>query len=436
MATAILPYDPQSSIRRSLRTALIVLGVLVVGVGGLAATTGVSGAVMGQGQVAVASDVKKIQHPTGGVVADIRVKDGSHVRAGDVLLALDPTIASANANIVGNAVDELAAREARLQAERDSRALRWPPEILARRTDPSVAAAMKDETRLYQLRQAARDGQKAQLHERIAQLKLEIDGFEGQAAAKQQEIGLIQQELNGVRKLYAQSLVTLSRLNALERTAVELNADVAQLQSSVAEAKGKIAEIQLQIIQVDQDARTDAGNQLNDAESKLAELRQRKVAADEEYSRILIRSPEDGIVDKLAVHTAGAVIAPGQEILDIVPDQERLQVETKIRTSDVDKVKPGQTAMLRFSAFNLRSTPELKGRVAQISADVHTEERTGAAYYVVRIDIPPAQIARLGGLKLVSGMPVESFIQTERRSMLSYLLKPMTDQFKRAFRES
>ena len=433
--TSTLPYDPQASIRRTLRIAGVVLGALVLGAGGLAATTGVSGAVIAQGQVVVASDVKKVQHPTGGVVSGIRVADGMHVRAGDVLLELDPTVASADASIVGGAVDALAVRQARLEAERDARPLRWPADIAVRRKDPAVAQAIKDESRLFQLRATARQGQEGQLKERVAQLKQEIDGFEGQAKAKQQEIVLVQQELTGVRKLYAQSLVTLSRLNALERSQVELSSDVAQLRSQTAEAKGKIAEIQLQIIQLAQEARTDAGNQLNDVENRLAELRQRKVAADDQYRRITIKAPQDGVVDKLSVHAAGAVIAPGAEILDIVPDKDRLEVEAKIRTADVDKVKPGQTAMLRFSAFNVRTTPEIKAQVEHVSADAHTEERTGAPYYLVRLGIAPVEVARLGGLKLEPGMPVESFIQTQRRSMLSYLLKPLGDQFRRAFRE-
>ena len=427
--TTALPYDPQAAIKRTLRASLVVLALLVVGAGGLAASTGVSGAVIAQGQLVVASDVKKVQHPTGGVVADIRVKDGAHVRAGDVLLELDPTVASADASIVGGAVDALAARQARLEAERDARPLRWPADLDKRRKDPAVAAAVKDETRLYQLRLSARQGQEGQLRERVAQLKQEIDGFEGQAKAKQQEIVLVQQELTGVRKLYTQNLVTLSRLNALERAQVELDSDVAQLRSQTAEAKGKIAEIQLQILQLGQEARTDAGNQLNDVENRLAELRQRKVAADDQYRRVLIKAPQDGVVDKLSVH------APGAEILDIVPDKDRLEVEAKIRTADVDKVKPGQTAMLRFSAFNTRSTPEVKGQVEHVSADAHSEERTGASYYLVRVAISASEVARLGDVKLEPGMPVESFIQTERRSMLSYLVKPLGDQFRRAFRE-
>ena len=433
--TTALPYDPQAAIKRTLRASLVVLALLVVGAGGLAASTGVSGAVIAQGQLVVASDVKKVQHPTGGVVADIRVKDGAHVRAGDVLLELDPTVASADASIVGGAVDALAARQARLEAERDARPLRWPADLDKRRKDPAVAAAVKDETRLYQLRLSARQGQEGQLKERVAQLKQEIDGFEGQAKAKQQEIVLVQQELTGVRKLYTQNLVTLSRLNALERAQVELDSDVAQLQSQTAEAKGKIAEIQLQILQLGQEARTDAGNQLNDVENRLAELRQRKLAADDQYRRVLIKAPQDGVVDKLSVHAPGAVIAPGAEILDIVPDKDRLEVEAKIRTADVDKVKPGQTAMLRFSAFNTRSTPEVKGQVEHVSADAHSEERTGASYYLVRVAIPASEVARLGDVKLEPGMPVESFIQTQRRSMLSYLVKPLGDQFRRAFRE-
>lgn len=414
-------YDPQTTIRRHLRLAIVLIGFLVVGVGGLAAVTGISGAVMGPGRVVVASDVKTIQHPTGGVVTEIRVDDGGRVRAGDVLLALDPTIASANATIVGTAVDQLTARQARLEAERDSRPLRFPESLQSRSADPNVAGVMTDERRLYRLRAEARAGQKQQSLE-------EIRGFGDQAEAKRQQTDLIEQELVGVRKLYARELVPLTRLNALEREAAALRGDVAQLEASIAGARGRI-------IQIDQDARSDAGRELTDVQGRLAELTQRKVTADQEYSRILIRAPQDGVVDKLTVHTIGAVIAPGATILTIVPTQDKLGVEAKIRPSDVDRVKAGQTAMLRFSAFNLRSTPELKGSVDRVSAEVHAEDRTGATYYLAHVTIPPDQLARLGGLTLVPGMPVETFIQTGRRSMLSYLIKPLTDQFNRAFRE-
>ncbi len=435
MTSPSVPFDAQAAIRKNLRLASGLLAFVVVGVFGLAAVTGIRGAVIAPGVVVVASDVKKVQHPTGGVVSEIRVDNGSRVRQGDVLLALDPTTASANVSIVGTALDELQARGARLEAERDARAVRWPADLTSRRADPAVAILIRDETHLLQLHLAEKKGQKEQLHQRIEQLGQQVIGFQEQIKARQQETVLIQQELVGVRDLYRQKLVPLTRLNTLERSAVELDGDVAQLTAQIAEAKEHIAEIQLQIIQVDQSARSDAGNQLTDVQNRLAELRQRKVAADQDYRRILIRAPQAGVVDRLNVHTIGGVIGPGEAILYIVPDKDNLHVEAKVRPSDVDQVKAGQSATMRFSAFNVRRTPEVTGTVATVSADVHTEERSGVSYYVATIDIPPAQLKRLAGLKLIPGMPAETFIQTERRSMLSYITRPLTDQFRRAFRE-
>ena len=428
-------YDPQLAIQRSLRLGMLILAALVVGLGGMSAIIGLNGAVIAPGQLIVASDVKKVQHPTGGVVADIRVADGARVREGDVLLAQDPTTASADVAIVSVAVDELLARQARLEAERDARSVRFPPELVARRGQPEVARLIQDELRLYRLRVSARASQKSQLHERENQLRQEIGGFGEESAAKQKEIDLIQGELVGIRKLYQQQLVPLTRLNSLEREAVQLHGDIAQLTASSAEARGKIAEVEQQAIQVDQDGRSDAGGQLSDVQNKLAELRQRKVTADQEFKRVLIRAPQSGVVDRLSVHTIGGVIAPGEAILYIVPDKDRLSVEAKIRPTDVDQLKAGEKVVLRFSAFDVRTTPEIEGSLTRVSADTHADERTGATYYLATIEIPEKQLARLNGLKLAPGMPVETFIQTGRRTLLSYLVKPLSDQFRRAFRE-
>ncbi len=427
--------NPADAIKRSLRLATGLLLFLVVGVGGLAAFTTIAGAVIAPGQVAVASEVKKVQHPTGGVVSDIRVKDGSRVRAGDILLSLDPTAPQANASIVGSAVDQLTARQARLEAERDSRAIRFPPDLLGRKSQPAVSVILRDEQRLYRLHAETHKGQKAQLAERQAQLKQEIDGYQQESEAKQKQIVLIENELVGVRQLYAQKLVPLTRLNSLERDAVQLRGDVGQIAATVAEAKGKISEIELQIIQIDQDARGQAGQELTDVQNRLSDLKQRKVAADQDFKRIIIRAPQDGVVDRMSIHTIGGVIAPGEPILYIVPDRDRLHVEAKIRTTDIDEVTKGQPATLRFSAFNMRTTPEIKGVVADVSADAHTEERTGASYYVATIDIPAPELKRLKGLLLVPGMPVESFIKTRPRSMLSYVTRPLYNQLHRSFRE-
>ena len=342
-----------------------------------------------------------------------------------------------NVAIVADAINEASAKEARLEAERDGRPRAdFPAALRVRDAPPSAATALRDEGRLMHLRAQTREGEKSQLRERKLQLQNQIEGFQGEIAAKQNETALIDQELVSVRKLYEKYLVPLSRLNALERQAVQLHGDVAQLSAEIAEARGKISETQLQILHVDESGRSDAGSQLGEVQNQLAELRQKQVAASQEYKRVNIRSPQDGVVDKLSAHTVGGVIGPGETIMLIVPERDRLHVQVHVRPTDIDKVRLGQRATLRFPAFSARTTPEIDGVVARISPDLTAEERTGANYYVADIDIPPAQFARLKGLKLVSGMPVESFIQTKSRTMLSFLVKPLGDQLKRAFRDT
>jgi HlyD family secretion protein len=404
---------------------LVLVGLL------MASVIKVAGAVIAPGELVVASDVKRIQHPTGGVVAQINVRDGSRVRAGDVLISLDPTAMGANVAIVSDAVDELLAKQARLQAERDGAPrIAFPAELTAR---ASAAPVIKAEQRLFALRTGARAGEKAQLRERRDELGEQIKGFEEEMAAKRDEVKLIDGELVGVRQLYDQHLVPLSRLNALERSAVQLQGDIGQLTAAAAEAREKISEVSLQMIQVDDLARTDAGGQLSETQNQLAELQQKKVAAQQDFRRIQIRSPQDGVVDKLTAHTVGGVIAPAETIMLIVPDRDALRVEAKIRPRDVARVRLGQRAMLRLSAFDPRTVPQLIGRVSRVSPDLTSDPRTGASYYVIEADIPPGQIARLGGRRLTPGMPVEVFVQTRERTIMSYLTGPLTDQLKRAF---
>jgi HlyD family secretion protein len=410
--------------------ALIVAGLF------MALVVRVAGAVIAPGELVVVSDVKRIQHPTGGVVAQINVHDGSRVVAGQVLISLDPTATGANVTIVSDAVDELLAKQARLQAERDGAGrIAFPPELTGTSAGAGAAAVVKAEVRLFDLRMGALAGEKAQLRERRDELGQQIAGFQEETAAKQSEVKLIDNELTGVRQLYDQHLVPLSRLNALERSAVQLKGDIGQLTAAVAEAREKISEVSLQMIQVDENARTDAGGQLSETQNQLAELQQKKVAAQQDFRRVQIRSPQDGVVDKLTAHTIGGVIAPGETIMLIIPDRDRLRVEARVHPRDIAKVHLGQSATLRISAFDQRTTPELAGAISRISPDLSVDPRTGAAFYIVEADISRAQIARLEGRRLTPGMPVEVFIQTRQRTLMAYLIGPLTDQLKHSFRD-
>jgi HlyD family secretion protein len=428
--------DSRASIRRHVIVGTAVVVFLAFGVGGWASTAEISGALIAPGSLVVDSNVKKVQHPTGGVVGELHVHDGDRVKAGDLLIRLDETVTRANLAIVTKGLTELYARKARLGAERDGAdTVPLPKELAERASDPDVQEAMESERKLFELRRKARLGQKDQLQQRIAQLKEQITGLTAQQDAKSKEMSLIDQELAGVRDLWAKNLVQLSRLTSLEREDARLQGERGQLIAAAAEAKGKIVETELQILQVDQEFTSDVAKELRETDSKIGEYVERKVTAEDQLRRTEIRAPQDGVVFQTTANTVGGVVAAGDPIMLIVPESDTLMVEVKVEPKDIDQLQFGQPVVLRFSAFNMRTTPELNGTVVRIAADTSTDQRTGQSYYLVRIAMTAEEISRLGDVKLTPGMPVEAFIQTGERTMLSYLVKPLHDQLKRAFRE-
>lgn len=427
---------PRASIRRHLLWGLAVVVLLAGGVGGWAATTEISGAVIAPGSLVVEQNVKKVQHLNGGIIGEIQARDGDQVKAGDILVRLDATLTRANLAITSKALTELTARKARLEAERDeAEAITFPADPLKGLSEPAVAHVIAGERKLFELRRAARIGQKAQLRERIAQLNEEITGLEAQAKAKKKEIELIEEELSGARKLWDKGLMPITKLKALEREVTRVEGEKAQLIATVAQSRGRISETKLQIIQIDRDLGSEVATELREVDSKIGESVERKVAAEDQMKHIDIRAPQDGTVHQSTVHTLGGVIAAGDTIMLIVPKADNLTVEAKVAPQDIDELYLEQTAKLRFSAFNQRTTPEINGTLTRISADITTDERSGTSYYTVRIAMAAEEVARLGAVALVPGMPVEAFIQTGERKVISYLVKPLSDQIMRAFRE-
>jgi HlyD family secretion protein len=427
--------------RRSIRAHLVVgltlMLVLAGGFGGWASTVPISGALIAPGQVVVDSNVKKVQHPTGGVVGEVRVRDGDTVKAGDIVVRLDETVVKASLAIVVKTLNGLLARAARLEAEqRGVDKIKFPAMLTDRADDPDVRDVMASETKLFEVRVNGRAGQKAQLRERVMQLNEEIQGLSAQENAKDKEIALVEKELVGVRQLYDQRLIQISRLTVLERDSARLSGERAQYIASRAQAKGKITETELQIIQVDKDMVSEVSKDLRETNDKIGEFIERKVTAEDQLRRIDIRAPQAGMVLQSTVHTVGGVITAGDAIMMIVPQADDLSVEAKVNPQDIDKLQIGQKTLLRLSAFNQRTTPELNGKVTRVSADVTTEQRTGQTYYTIRVSMPPEEVARLGDAnKLIPGMPVEAFVQTGDRTMFSYLMKPLSDQLMRSFRE-
>jgi HlyD family secretion protein len=426
----------RSSYQNELRTGLRVLLVVTVLGGGWLVLVPLAGAVVVPGNLVVRSNVKSIQHPTGGVVAEINVADGVRVAAGDLLLRLDATQVQANLQIVSKQLDEVRARIARLSTERDGLArLEFPAALMARSSEPNVRGLLTSESSLFKARSDGRTSQKGLLQSKIAQLSQETSGLEAQVASKVSQLDLIAGELTGVQELYDKRLVPLARLTTLKREAARIEGERGQLISSIAETKAKVGETQLQIARLDQDFRTEVVKELGEAQGKEAELIERGVTARDQLDRIELRAPTSGTIHQLSVHTIGGVVRPGDVVMQLVPDADDLVVEAKLQPHDIDQVHPGQQAFVRFSSFNQRTTPQLTGRVSLVAADISHEPQGNASYYSVRIVLPDEERRRLGGLQLVPGMPAEVFMQTGSRTMMSYLLKPITEQFNRAFVE-
>jgi HlyD family secretion protein len=428
--------NPRRSIRQHILFSLVVILLLVGGIGGWAATSEFAGAVIAQGQLVVDTNVKKVQHPTGGVVAELRVRDGDLVNVGDIVIKLDDTQTRANLAIVVKGLDEFAARRAREEAELEGKnTVTFPDDLIARKDDPEVAKILAGEAELFEIRRKTREGLKAQLTERVSQSEEEIGGLVAQVESKDRQIDWVKKELQGVRELWTKQLVQFTRVTTLEREQARLEGERGQLVAAIAQSRGKISETKIQILQIEQDMRTEVGKDLADIRGKAAELVEKKVAAEDQLKRIDIRAPQSGMVHQLDVHTVGGVVTAGQPIMLIVPAADKLIVEAKVQPQDIDQVHVGQTAALRFTAFNSRTTPELNGEVAVVSGDVTQDQRTGASYYTVRISVPPSEIARLDTPKLVPGMPVEVFIQTTIRTVVSYFMRPFQDQIAKVFRE-
>jgi HlyD family secretion protein len=357
------------------------------------------------------------------------------VKAGQVIVRLDDTQARANLAIHSKRLDELMARQARQEAERDgAESIVFPEELIKHNADPDVALLMAGQERLFVIRRKAREGQKAQLEERILQLRQEVTGLVAQEAAKVNEIEWIKKELEGIMTLWQKNLVQFTRVVSLQRDLARAEGDRGQLIASSAESKNKIAEIELQIIQIDQDLRSEVGKELATIRAEIAETTEQKIAAEDVFSRIEIRAPQDGTVHEMSVHTVGGVVAGGESMMMIVPAGDTLDVEARIPPASIDQMHVGQTAVLRFSAFDQRTTPEIDGTVTTVSADLVKDEKSNEQYYTARIAIPQQKIQELG-LALVPGMPVEAFIRTNDRTVVSYLMKPLNDQIMKAFRE-
>jgi len=390
-------------------------------------------AVLGSGEVVADGQNKRVAHPNGGVIAELLVENGDVVEEGDLLIKLEDTVSGATATFSTMTVEQLLAQRARLEAERiGASRVRFPAELQGNQS-PTAIEAMADEQRLFEIRNVEQRQLRAQLNARVEQLRQQIAGYEQQIAAYQQQLALIGPELEGLRDLWEQELVTINRLNQLERTQVGLNGSIASMRTDVARTNAAIAEMTEALIQLDQSRRADAAAELTRLNTVLNEQRSRNALASNQQFYTEIRAPYSGTIEKLAFASTGDVITPAQTILELVPNDEPLVVEAAISPSDIDRVVSGQNAQLRFASFNLSSTPTFSGEVTYVASDRVQDEATGIPFYLVRIEFEETELVD-EGIELRSGMPAEVVIETGSRSLISFLVKPLADQFNRAFR--
>jgi HlyD family secretion protein len=428
--------DLERAFARELRRGGRMLAIAAVVVVGWAGFVPLSGAVVVAGRLVVQSSVKKVQHPQGGIVASILVRNGTKVAAGEELARLDQTSARSNLQVVARQLDEVRMRIARLTAERDNLPTpRWPTKSAAQLDNAERGQLLASEQDFFAARASTRRGQQELAESRITQLEKQIAGLEAQLQSNGKQMGIASGELRGVEDLLRQKLVTLPRATALQREAAHLDGIDGQLAAQIAETRAKVSETRLQALQAEQTFRSDVMRDLREAEAKEGELMERHLAAEDQMNRTIIRAPTSGTVHELAVHTVGGIVAPAEVLMLVVPENDTLAIDARLSADKVDQVRAGQTAHVRLSAFNQRTTPELTGVVALVSADIVREPQSNTSYYDVRIDLPPREVLRLGRLQLIPGMPAEIFLETESRTMLSYLFKPVTDQLSRMFRE-
>ena len=420
-------------IRGRVLTGVVAATFLIAGIGGWAATASLSGAVIVQGSVAVDQNLKVIQHRDGGIVGDILVRTGDYVTEGQVLILLDDAQTRSELSIVRGQIGELRARKARLEAERDGlEEPRFPEDLLA---NPDLSEIVAGERRIFAGAASARASRVQQLELGILQIEDEIVGLEAQLNSKEQEIALVAEEAAKLGQLSDKKLVAGNRLYGIERERARLEGERGEIVAAIARAGSRIGEMKLQILTVEETARTDAQRELAQVETALAERIDRRTAIEDTLSRTEIRSPVHGYVNELHVHSVGGVVTSAQVLASVVPKDARLKIESKIPPVSIEQVGAGQEARLRFTAFNQRTTPEVPGEVTFVSPAAAKDSELGGYFYTADIQLLPDAYGLLGDAELRPGMPVEVYIQTEERTALSYLLKPVTDQFAKAMRE-
>lgn len=429
---------PSWSARRPIAVGLLALVLLVAGFGSWAGMTEIAGAIVASGRIEVESNRQVVQHPDGGVVQEIHVSEGDQVEKGDLLMTLDPTLLRSQLTTAEAQLHEILARKARLEAERDgATSIVFPMELMEQSDDEEIAELMEGEARLFYARTESATKSVEQLTGRRNQIERQIEGINAQQTALKAQLELIKEELEDQQSLLDRGLAQASRVLALQREEAGLEGRVGELLASAAEAGERISEIEIQILALTTQRREEAITQLRDLQFREVEFRETVASLREQLARLDITAPVAGIVYDLSVFAERSVIRPADPLLFIVPQDRPLIITARVPPIHVDQISVGQEAVLRFSTFDARTTPELFGHIRRISADSFVDDATQTAYYRVELVLQPGEIERLPENRvLIPGMPVETFLRTDDRTPITYLVKPLADYFNKAFRES
>lgn len=426
------------SARMPLAIGFGALLILLGGFGTWSARSTIAGAIVAEGRVEVEQNRQVVQHPDGGVVEAVHVREGDSVQAGDPLLTLDATLLRSELNATEGQLYEIMARRARLAAERDGQdAVVFPPELIAAQAEnPVVEDLIEGQRRLFEARRRSLGQRVEQLGRRKAQIGSQIEGVEAQKTAIARQVELVRQELAAQQSLLDRQLAQASRVLTLQREEARLEGVLGELTASAAEAEGRITELEIEILTLESTRREEAIAQTRDLQYREVEMAEQRASLRERLARLDIRAPTAGVIYGLEVFAPRSVIRAADPVLYIVPQDRPLIVSSRITPLDVDEVFVGQEVTLRFPVFDRRITPELSGKVTRISADAFTDRESQVSFYRAEIRLDPREIEKLDDMTLIPGMPVEAFIRTADRTPLAYLIEPLADYFSRAFRES
>lgn len=425
-------------VKRYSLISFFAMGVLVFGIGGWAVFTELSGAVIAGGTVVVESSAKRVQHQEGGIVAQIDALNDDYVDAGQVLLKLDDTALKAGLAIVETQLNESLAIEARLAAEiAGEDEISFPAELTAQAEHPQVARILSAQRDALRARREVRLGSIAQLEEQVRQLGSQREGLALQKTSIEEQVSVVNSEFERLTGLLEENLIDRGRVNDLIRQQAQLTGQLGSTGSSLEQITATIAEREVMIRQVGSEFLSRALDDLQVLRQKIGELTQQKIAGEDRLRRVVLVAPQAGVVHESIVQTVGGVVAPGETLMMIVPTQDRLVIEVRLNPLDVDKVSVGQKVIIRIPGFNARITPDLPARVMQVAPDLTRDQQTGISYFQARVMLDEDAIALLPpGETLMPGMPAEAYIQTGNRTVLTYLLEPLEQQFRRAMREN